>query len=190
MKRFISRKQKIIITAIDIVNKYGIKGLTTKKIAEEEGISEPAIYRHFKDKDEIIMSIIEEFNKFDKKIMNTIIEQNMDTISGLKYLANRYAEYYDNYVEITSFIFSFDGYKYNKETNEKVKEIYEKRSEFITDLISKGQENNIISNMLDANLFAKLYIGVIFYFTYEKSLYNRDKYLEEVNEVIDYIIKI
>ncbi|MBU1564860.1 MAG: TetR/AcrR family transcriptional regulator [Proteobacteria bacterium] len=57
------RQQQIVDAAAILIFKYGSEHLTVKKIAEEVGISEAAIYRHFKSKKSIIsflLSYIEE----------------------------------------------------------------------------------------------------------------------------------
>ena len=57
------RKQQIIEIAAKLIFKYGSEHLTVKRIATEIGISEAAIYRHFKSKKSILsflLSYIEE----------------------------------------------------------------------------------------------------------------------------------
>lgn len=57
------RKQQIIEVAAKLIFKYGSEHLTVKRIATEIGISEAAIYRHFKSKKSILsflLSYIEE----------------------------------------------------------------------------------------------------------------------------------
>ena len=44
-KDYIKRKEKVIISSIDLFDEAGIKGLTTKELAKREGITEPAIYK-------------------------------------------------------------------------------------------------------------------------------------------------
>ncbi len=52
------RQQQIIDAAAILIFKYGSEHLTVKKIAEEVGISEAAIYRHFKSKKSIISFLV------------------------------------------------------------------------------------------------------------------------------------
>ena len=60
IKDKISIRQHEIITASgNILITKGIKALTTKKLAQEMGFSESAIYRHFSNKEEIIASLFQ-----------------------------------------------------------------------------------------------------------------------------------
>ena len=52
------RQQQIVDAAANLIFKYGSEHLTVKRIAEEVGISEAAIYRHFKSKRSIISFLL------------------------------------------------------------------------------------------------------------------------------------
>jgi AcrR family transcriptional regulator len=55
-----SRREQIITTTIDLLSRHGLPGTTTARIAHEVGISEPALYRHFRNKDEILLAALDE----------------------------------------------------------------------------------------------------------------------------------
>ena len=59
---FSKRQTEIIKAAVQIVSINGIQALTTKSLAEYIGISEPALYRHFKNKSEIIRAMLMQFD--------------------------------------------------------------------------------------------------------------------------------
>jgi len=53
------RRRQLLASAAKCFAKYGYRGTTTAKIAEEAGISEPIIYRHFKNKRDLFIALIE-----------------------------------------------------------------------------------------------------------------------------------
>lgn len=55
-----TRKEQIVQTCMDIFSEEGVKGLTMKAIAERVHISEPAIYRHFRNKEAVMIAMIQE----------------------------------------------------------------------------------------------------------------------------------
>ena len=57
------RQDEILDTALHLLADGGVKNLTMKRIAESIGVSEPAVYRHFKNKTEIVKGIIEKFDQ-------------------------------------------------------------------------------------------------------------------------------
>jgi AcrR family transcriptional regulator len=56
----IERRKEIIQAAFDLISEQGIQELTMKRIANAVGVSEPAIYRHFASKADILSSVIDE----------------------------------------------------------------------------------------------------------------------------------
>lgn len=63
MKRKTSqeRKREIIDAARDLIIREGVQGLTIKNLSKRNKISEPAIYKHFKNKREILIMLIDNF---------------------------------------------------------------------------------------------------------------------------------
>ncbi|MDX9957984.1 MAG: TetR/AcrR family transcriptional regulator [Spirochaetia bacterium] len=56
-----SERQKEIVAAVfNLISDHGIQELTIKKIAQSVGVSEPAIYRHFQSKSDILAAVVDE----------------------------------------------------------------------------------------------------------------------------------
>ncbi|MBT4968054.1 MAG: TetR/AcrR family transcriptional regulator [Bacteroidetes bacterium] len=53
------RQKEIVEVALELITEKGIQGLTIKNLSKKIGISEPAIYRHFDNKIQILISILE-----------------------------------------------------------------------------------------------------------------------------------
>ena len=70
-----ARQLEIIEASGKILMQKGVAGLTTKNLAQEMNFSESALYRHFKDKEEIITNLItylsENINERFENIINT-----------------------------------------------------------------------------------------------------------------------
>lgn len=163
---FLKRKERIIINAIEILNEVGVNGLTSKEIAKRENVSEPAIYRHFNGKKEIIKSIINRYSSFDNLIRNTIIDNKITGKPGIEYFCKSYAEYYQNYPQITTVLFSFDTFKYDNDTNEEMKIIVKKRYDFLFNLVSEAIENNEVSSNYNTEALTDIIFGVIWSTTF------------------------
>ena len=58
-----ARQPEIVGAAIQLISKGGIQGLTTKNLATRLKLSEPALYRHFKNKRDILLAILEFFQE-------------------------------------------------------------------------------------------------------------------------------
>ena len=56
-------KEKIIRTSIELFLKEGFENVSLNHVAEKVGISKPAIYHHFKNKDSLIFAIYNYFSE-------------------------------------------------------------------------------------------------------------------------------
>ena len=59
MRRRTNRKQQILELATEAFSREGYDRVTIKQLADGCGITEPAIYRHFKSKDDIYITVLE-----------------------------------------------------------------------------------------------------------------------------------
>ena len=55
------RQEEITKEAIKLISEKGIQGLTIKNLSKRIGISEPAIYRHFEGKTDILLNLLLRF---------------------------------------------------------------------------------------------------------------------------------
>ncbi|MBP2627663.1 MAG: putative transcriptional regulator, TetR family [Firmicutes bacterium] len=162
----LKRKEKIIITAIDLLDEAGINGLTTKEIARRQNITEPAIYKQFGSKKDIVMAILDRSASFDELIKNTIIDNKIVGKAGILYFATAYAEYYQNYPQITTAMFSFDMFRYDVDLLGKMNHIVNERLEVIFDLVTKGAADQEIPADVDIQALTDAIFGIIWSTTF------------------------
>jgi TetR/AcrR family fatty acid metabolism transcriptional regulator len=185
-KDILKRKEKIIITAIEILDEIGINGLTTKEIAKRHNVTEPAIYKQFDSKKDIILAIIDQYALFDDEIRNTILDNKMNFKEGILYFAKTYAEYYQNYPQITTLMFSFDVYRYGVDTNKKMNEIISGRYDLIVKCIIRGIEKKELINSTEVNIFADAIFDVIWCSTF---IWKMNKYSYDLKDRMLMIIE-
>ena len=111
MNKYLKRKDGILIDAIKLMDEKGLHGLTTRELAIMQGITEPAIYRQFKNKNDIIRALLEDFGKYDEAISATVIQATGDPMDALFSFGKLYSEYYENYPEIASIMLSIEYIK-------------------------------------------------------------------------------
>lgn len=153
------RRESIIISTVEILNEVGLQNLSTKLIAKQEGVSEGTLFRHFKNKTEIMLAVIDHFGKFDRAIMETSIQRNLNPEEAIQYFINAYAEYYQNYPAITVLMQCYDSLMCEPELAESVINIVKGRSETLTKVIKEGQKDGLIRQDVDGELLSDLMIG-------------------------------
>jgi len=78
-----ARREQLLKTAARVFARHGYRGTTTAMIAGEAGISEPIIYRHFRNKQELFIALIE---KVGDEVINNWQQATRNTRSPLEKL--------------------------------------------------------------------------------------------------------
>lgn len=157
----LKRKDRILISALELLEESGVSGVTTKRLAQKEGITEPALYRQYKNKGQIIKRIIDEYGSYDDKIMNTIRESSMSGRDKVLFYVNRYCELYENYSELTTVMLSMDLYFYEPETKAQMKATIQRRGAFLSSIIEEGKKDGTIKNVENSETLAAATEGII-----------------------------
>jgi AcrR family transcriptional regulator len=160
-KLYLSRRESIILSAIEIINELGTQGLTIRELSSRQGVTEAAIYKHFKSKTEIILGVLDKFAQFDDRIEAVIKEQNMNVKDGILFLVGSYAEYYENYPALSAILFVFDTLRGEPESAEKMKNIFNGRFKFISSLVEEGQEKGHITKEIETEQLADMVTGMM-----------------------------
>lgn len=140
-------RQKLIIDeAIKIIHNSGYNSLSIRELAQRVGISEPAIYRHFLNKEDIVLGILSRFNEFDQKLFNEV--KNYDNpIDQIKSFVKFHFEFLNKTPEMTSIIFAEDIFSQNDFLKEKMLAIIMKRKKLMKSIIDEAKTKNQILNL-------------------------------------------
>lgn len=155
----IHRKERIVFTAIEVIHELGVMGLSTKKIAEYESISESTVFKHFQSKNAILLSVLDFYAKFDEDIIESIYLKEKVGLEALRFFLETFATYYENYPSITAITQGLDEMGRNKALLEKVRFINTYRYKNMVRIIEQGIDNCEIRAGYDAGLIAEIILG-------------------------------
>ena len=155
------RKEAIILTTIEVINEFGIQGFSTREVAKRQGISEGTIFKHFKSKNKLMLAILDHYSQYDADIIESIMLKKLRPIESINYLINVYAEYYQNYPQITAITQAYDELSCDPELTSKVKEIFSNRSVFMKALIDAAQKAGEISASIESEKLSDIIWGSI-----------------------------
>lgn len=169
----IKRKDKILISAMELLEEKGVNGVTIKNLAESQKVTEPALYRQYKGKQELVNKMIDEYAIYDEKIEKTILQSQLVGKEAVLFYVTRYSELYQNYAELTTIMFSLDLYFYQEDTKKFMKELMHTRIEFIEELINKDVNQFKLTEELSSFELASIINGMIFSQVYEWRMCNK-----------------
>ncbi len=155
------RQIEIINKSINIIATKGIQGLTIKNLSKEIGISEPAIYRHFDSKTDILLSILKNFQEATS-FMNEALQEIDDTAIGkIEFMFTKILDIFSQEPAQISVIFSEEIFKNENLLKEKIIEIMDLKEKTVEDIIKSGQGNGEIRNDIDCRTLALIVIGAL-----------------------------
>lgn len=158
-KSLLHRREAIILTSVEVINDFGIQGLSTREVARRQGISEGTIFKHFRTKNELMLAILDHYSQYDTDIVETIKLKKLGPIEGITFLMNAYAEYYQNYPQITAITQAYDVLSCDPGLTGKIKEIFTSRSDNMKALIEEAQKAGEMSGSIDSEMLSQIIWG-------------------------------
>jgi AcrR family transcriptional regulator len=140
------RKDEILNIAIKIIDEAGFSALSMKKVGEIAGISEPAVYRYFKSKENLVNEIFNKIISIHKHISEKY-EDCDDDLYKIESILLKHLEYYEKNREITALIFSSDAFSYSNRIKNKISPILKERENLMISLIENAQKKGIIKKI-------------------------------------------
>ncbi len=153
------RQKEILQVSLDLISQNGIQGLTIKNIASKIGTSEPAIYRHYKNKIHILLSILETFKTFSQFAFNEELNKDIDSVEKISNIFNKHFQEFTKNPSLVAVIFSEAIFTNEKLLIEKISGIMKENEEIMQKILKQGQINNEIRSDLDPNALSIVIMG-------------------------------
>lgn len=159
-KDFTERQIEIMEAATLRIDKSGIQGLTIKNLAADLHLSEAALYRHFKSKNEIMLGLLTYFIlEMDERIKGIVEDPDKNPTELLKQIFASQLSTFIQKPAIVSVVFSEGIFQFNKELSEKISNLMALMQQNISALILRGQNENIFGNILEVESITTIIMG-------------------------------
>lgn len=137
-----SRQQEAFRTMLEIVSEKGMAGISTSEVAKRMNVSQPALYRYFKDRDEMILFFVQTLaNRLQQ--MTMAAGDIEDPQEKILFLYRKHFEMMQKYPGLPGIILS-DALQGASEGAKKV--MYRATEEYrkqLADIIREGMEKGI-----------------------------------------------
>jgi AcrR family transcriptional regulator len=153
MTEWTNRQKEIINAALEIISTMGIQNLTIKTLSRWINVTEGAIYRHFKSKEEILTSIAGFFKASSTELLNRIVSSGEPGINKIKaFFLGRCRQFSENR-GLVLVMFSEDIFKGNEAYQKKIYETIHSHKKLLVEAIVQGQKEGIIEEIEPEHLF-------------------------------------
>ncbi|ULO07710.1 TetR/AcrR family transcriptional regulator [Paenibacillus sp. 19GGS1-52] len=158
-KSLIHTKEGLVLSTIEVINDIGINNLSIRKVAMQQGVSEGAIFRHYKSKNELLLAVLDYYSKYDSDVFVTVQLNKLTAAESIHYCFNTYATYYENYSAITAITQIYEVLRYEPELRTKIDSLIAKRMNFMKGLIDDAITNNEIDPHVNSEQLATMMWG-------------------------------
>ena len=190
MNNYTERQNQIIQESIQLIAEKGIQGLTIKNISKAIGISEPAIYRHFENKDDIILAIISTMKQNTEEELSHVDENN-PTIDKIKKMIQGHTDRFIKNPSLTAIIFSEEIFNNNSILAKPIRIMMKLNQNKLIAMIEKGQASGDVRVDIQAEQISLMVIGSFRFLVSKWHIMNFDFDLKnDVNEMLNAIEKV
>ena len=157
----LARQKQIIDAARKLIVKHGSEHLTVRRIAKEVGISEGAIYRHFKSKKEILFFLADHITyglmeDIDKATTGS--DTSLETIDNvLKSHLSAIEQKQGMSFQVIAEIISLGDKQLNKKVSDDINSYIDR----LKKLLSDGVKSGLVREDIDLDAAATLLFGMI-----------------------------
>jgi TetR/AcrR family fatty acid metabolism transcriptional regulator len=159
MDKASKRQQEIIESAGKLLMEKGIKGLTTKNLAQEMEFSESALYRHFKNKEDIILLLIRFLSENINLRFETILKTENNAEEKFLALFLSQFQFFKKNPHFIVIVLS-DGLMDNSEDIKKsIKKLIETNFSALKKIMTDGQESKLFNQEMEADSLVHFAMG-------------------------------
>ncbi len=154
-----ARQIEITKVALELINEKGIQGLTIKNLAKKIGITEPAIYRHYDSKTDILIAVLDLFKQNTEKLFEKELSNNGKAIDKIEHLFTNHFTTLSATPSLVSVIFSEEIFRNEQVLIDKISEVIDKNDKILTTIITNGQKTGEIRTDIEAKYLSTIIIG-------------------------------
>lgn len=153
------RQQEIIEAAGKILTASGVNGLTTKNLAAEMQFSESALYRHFKNKSQIIETMLSYLkSNMDERLEKINLEISTVEENFRAMFTSQFKFFEENPYFVVA-VFSDGLMEESQEINLVIKKIMAVKYKHLMKVIKKGQQQGVFNQNIEADQLIHLAMG-------------------------------
>lgn len=159
---YTDRQIEIIEAATRRIDQYGIQNLTIKNLAADIKVTEPALYRHFKSKNDILMSLLNYFiARMENRISSLSVNNQKTPSENLIELFNFQFKTFTERPAVVSVIFAENIFHFDEGLSIKVAQILDLMQGYVEQNIVNGQSKGDFNAEIPSLTLATILLGGI-----------------------------
>ncbi|MEN6459458.1 MAG: TetR/AcrR family transcriptional regulator [Thermoguttaceae bacterium] len=155
------RREQLAEAAMSLVASQGLRGLSLAAVAQRVGLVPSAIYRHFKNKEELLRAVID---RVEQRLLANVAlarKETEDPLEQLQGILMRHIRFIREGRAVPRIIFAEDAHAGNLERRQRVLKVVGLYMGAVGDIIRQAQSEGRIRSECDPPTLAMLLLGII-----------------------------
>lgn len=153
------RQEEILRVSFELIANKGVQEFTIKNLAEEIGISEPAIYRHFSSKREILERIADSLITMRDETWSESMQHGLSTKEIISRFFISQAKKIEFFPSFSIALYPEEVFRNDEELLKRVQNLIETTIKNMNELIKKGKQTKEIINTIEEETVSFMLIG-------------------------------
>jgi AcrR family transcriptional regulator len=155
------RQEQIARAAMQLLAVRGWQRVSLAAIAREVGVVTSAVYRHFKDKDEVLDAVLDLVDQSFQANVRADENSNLGPVARLREVLRRHVDLIRSGVPVPRIVLSEDVFTGSSRHRKRVYAIYQNYLAEIALIFREGQEQGLIQRKLNPKELSVMWLGLV-----------------------------
>lgn len=154
------RREQLMEVATKLFAKLGYEATTTAAIAQAAGITEPILYRHFKNKQELFVAIVREMSDQAMRHWRQLVAGEADPTERIRRVAEAFPQHVQKLGDAYNVIHGALSTSRDPKVLKVMREHYQQIEDFFVGVVSEGQTAGVFRKDMDPRVPAWQLINI------------------------------
>lgn len=155
------RQHEIIEAALFLISSGGLSNLTLKRLSGELGISEPAVYRHFSSKSEIVRTMISFFDAMSDDVFGLISRSGVRGLPAVELFVKNRFELVVNKPSLSKVMFSEEQFIDDPEYSALLLQMMHRHKEHLCRMLEEARAAGTVRSDISLEMMFRLIFGPV-----------------------------
>lgn len=156
-----TRKAQIINAAMDLISEGSTQNLAMVKIAARIGVTDAALYKHFKTKNDMLLFMLEGIEESMVRRLVEYSERYTDPKEKLRNILSYQFNFIQKNKSIPKILFSESLHSKDERLKAKIKNIIIKYKKYVEEILQTAYKAGKIKSKINAKAVAVIFMGMI-----------------------------
>lgn len=176
-------KEKIFLAAAELFSKSGYDSVSVREICDTAGITKPALYYYFEDKESLLKELIEETFRIGDELKQKFFKEENDFFENIYAVIKIYKVFLKKYRPFAQFSAFLNTITIPDELVQKKIQRAENEMKYFKKFLKHGKETGYIPKDSDIDSLANIIIGSVAFVALQNILFGLNK--KNINKKLD-----